>query len=70
MDDDEYYSLQHKHQQYKIPAVKSGRSLTDSAPRQTWQGREDEEMLREKQSSWSAKKDDNSADYSGSDDSE
>lgn len=71
MDDDEYYSLQHKHQQYKIPAVKSSRPVTAAAaPRQTWQGREDEDMLREKQSAWSAKKDDTSADYAGSDDAE
>jgi len=60
MDDDEYYSLQH----HKIPVKKNNLN-----PHTVWQGREDEDMLHEKQSSWSAKKDDDSTDYSGSEDS-
>ena len=71
MDDDEYYSLEHKHVSYNIPGIK-GKPMAEknTVERKMWQGREDEDMLREKQSSWSAKKDDSSADYSGSDDSE
>lgn len=62
MDDDEYYSLQHRH----ISATNKNAKPS----RQIWQGREDEDMLREKQSSWSAKKDGATADYAGSEDAE
>ena len=57
MDDDEYYR--------KVHHTYSPRS----AQSKVWQGREDEEMLRDKQDGWSSKSDSSTADYSGNSDS-
>ena len=58
MDDTEYYALQHRRTTIK----------TRKTARNTWQGPEDEDMLREKQTSWNTGKDSSDTDYSGSED--
>lgn len=59
MDDEEYYALSHR---------RGFQIKKNTAPRKTWQGPEDEDMLREKQTGWNPEKDDSDTDYSGTED--